>query len=326
MEQSGAKIVRRKSGRSNTYHQFVGGFTRYLRSKDIRSTDLYLGTLDEFLSWCDQQEASPLSANGTFIKSWRADQIKAALNHGTINNKTSRLRHFYAHLKADGRILSNPFDGLSFLRAPKGLPKNVLSVNEVDSLLEAFPVATHDQGYLKTVLEILYGSALRISEVVSLTEADIDYERGGFRIIEHKKGGSRRWVPATEASFKAILCYKRAHRPHLLQQQQIEAGLLFPPEAAATLRQRFNRALGSTCRRLELKLITSHSLRHSAATHLLSAGAGIRQVQEFLGHSKIASTERYTRVLKDDLKSVVDTLHPRSSRLQPVGSPIRGSL
>lgn len=170
----------------------------------------------------------------------------------------------------------------------------------------------HDDGYLKTILEILYGSALRISEAATLKQEDVDQERGGLIITEQKKGGLRRWVPATEVSLKAIESYKRDHRPYLVGPIESAAGFLFPQEAHATLRQRFNRHLVSFCRQLGLKEITSHSLRHSAATHMLIAGAGIRQVQELLGHQRITSTERYTQVIKEDLKNVVDQFHPRS--------------
>ena len=295
-----------------THTDIIKEFQSFLRSRSIRSIELYSATIESFLSWCEPNHILYLCFTEENAIFWRHQEVQSGRRHGTINNKIVRLRLFYDHLRKSGRVLVNPFDEVRFLKSSGNLPKSILNLKDIERLLDGFPVRTHDDGYLKTLLEILYGSALRISEAATLKEEDVDSIRGALHIIEHKNGGERRWIPATEASLKAIETYKRIYRNSLLSPTEIAAGYLFPQEPVLNLRHRFNRRLAATCRRLGLKVMTSHSLRHSAATHLLCAGAGIRQVQEFLGHRRISTTERYTHLIKDDLKALIDNLHPRS--------------
>jgi integrase/recombinase XerC len=142
--------------------------------------------------------------------------------------------------------------------------------------------------------------------------ADIEQESGVILIHERKTGVWRK-VPASEESLNAVQRYVRFARERCTTEDDRAQGFLYPQKGATSLRCLLNAKLSRECRRLHLKRITSHSFRHAAATHLLQSGAGIRQVQAFLGHQSITSTERYTHVVTEDLKAVISGCHPRET-------------
>jgi site-specific recombinase XerD len=235
-----------------------------------------------------------------------------SLSRGTINNKLNRLRVFYRFLNRRHLAVDNPFALVGGLKTGKTVPKNVLSVADMGKLLDNFAVKRPGDVMLKVLVELLYGSALRISEAEALVLSDVDFAGGFIQVTNFKENGKKWRCPATEASLKTLKVYCGKVRSLLLNTEELKAGRLFPRERGkTTLRCRLNGKLSCECRRLGLKRITSHGFRHSAATHLLRSGAGIREVQALLGHERITSTQHYTRVVKEDLKRVVETCHPR---------------
>jgi integrase/recombinase XerD len=141
---------------------------------------------------------------------------------------------------------------------------------------------------------------------------DIDYESHILNVWDFKNDKPRR-APASEASIRRIKQYCSSTRTAVLTPAELSAGFIFPQRGRATLRTHLNRRLKSECRRMGMPVITSHSFRHCAATHMLKKGAGIRQVQAMLGHEKISTTQIYTRVITEDLKNLVAEFHPREA-------------
>jgi site-specific recombinase XerD len=196
-------------------------------------------------------------------------------------------------------VVKDPFLSLQSLSTGRSLPKTILSVDEMGLFLDRFAIRSENDIMMMSLVELLYGSALRISEAEALRLQDVDFACGVLIIHERKTGVSRK-VPAIEASLKSL----KAHIAHAwatcVSQRDRAEGFLFPHKAETTLSGLLNAKLARECGRLSLKRITTHSFRHAAATHMLRSGAGIRSVQAFLGRKRFGCTQRYTHVVTED--------------------------
>ena len=291
-------------------------FERALKIAGIKVWSQYVTSVREFLDYIAERGIAYTAVNEGVCADYKAHLLSGdtELSRFTINNKLNRLRKFYKYLYRKRRVCANPFAGEHAIRVGRTLPKNILSVEEMGAFLDSFALVTHNDIMVKAIVELLYGSALRISEALDLKLPDIDFDGGVLHITDYKNGGVRMKRPATEVSLRFLKRYMRGSRGKLLTAQELEAERLFPAKGFTTVRCLINQKLKRETRRLGLKPITSHSFRHSAATHLLRAGAGIREVQEMLGHDKISSTEAYTRIVKEDLKNVIEKCHPREAQ------------
>ncbi len=230
----------------------------------------------------------------------------------TINNRLTSLKQFYRFLLLKQQIAASPFAAyFKGLKRGTILPKNLLSVEDVGRLLDGLSIKTDRDLMVKSMLELLYGSALRVSELAPLKLNDLDFERGYILITNVKAGGERNKLPATELSLRAVKRYLKYARDKLVTARDREAGYVYPQRTDVANKGLINHKLKAECRRLGLKDVSSHAFRHSAATHMLRNGAGIRELQAFLRHKRISNTEVYTHVVKDDLKKVVGKFHPR---------------
>lgn len=285
-------------------------YRRYLELKSIKTANQYISSVKEYFNYLNENVEKEFDEISRSIgDDYRTYLVTAEVvfSRLTINNKLNRLNSFYHFLLKKRYIYSNPFYKLDRLKTGKTIPKNILSVNDMARLLDNFSILKPDDIMLKSIIEILYGSGLRISEVVNLKLKDIDFESGYLYITEGKNNGKRRKVVAGEVSLKSLKQYLR-----YLNESCISYGdFVYPRKCSTTIMCQLNAKLRRECKRLNLKTITTHSFRHSVATHILRKGANIREVQEFLGHKSIKATEIYTRVVKEDLKNVIEKFHPR---------------
>lgn len=293
--------------------QILADFKRYLKLKSIRTSNYYIVSVVEFFTFLHDKGIRYNEVNTGIGDEYRAYLLtkERAISRGTINNKINRLRTFYEFLTIKRLIHANPFKQTGSLHTGKTIPKHILSVEDMGRLLDNFGIQRFNDIMMKSIIEFLYGSSMRISEAAALKIADIDFE-GGFILVTNFKEDGKKWrSPATEVSLRVVKSYMNKARYTLLTPAELKAGYLYPQKKEPTIRCMLNAKLKRECRRLGLKTITSHSFRHSSATHMLRSGAGLREVQALLGHERIRSTERYTRVVKEDLKKVVKTCHPR---------------
>lgn len=236
------------------------------------------------------------------------DQSRAGLSARSIARLVSAFKSFYKFLALDGVIKKSPAANLAAPSTWLSLPK-FLTVKEVELLLrqpdEKEPRGVRD----KAMLELLYASGLRVSELVGLTVKDLNLTEGF--LLCRGKGGKERIVPLGGKARKAISRYLAEVRPLLLKKP---ADFLFLTRRGGRFtRQGFWKALKEYARRAGLaSKITPHVLRHSFATHLLERGADLRSVQMMLGHSQITTTQIYTHVSRERLRRVYEKFHPRA--------------
>ncbi len=235
-------------------------------------------------------------------------QSRAGLSPRSMARVISSLKSFYRFLVLDGIIKKNPAVNLSSPKTWLALPK-FLTVKEVESLISQPEEETVRGIRDKAMLELLYATGLRASELVSLNIKDLNMEDGFLLCLG--KGGKERLVPIGESAVVAVRKYLDEARPKLLKQSS--EFLFLTQRGGAFTRQGFWKLLKGYARKAGLGLkISPHILRHSFATHLLERGADLRSVQLMLGHSQITTTQVYTHVSRKRLRRVYDKFHPRA--------------
>ena len=277
--------------------------------RDLRRYVAFLSTRD--VSRADAVEESAVrsfvaslsaSTHGPEERPYRATSVARAL---------SAVRSFHRFLVREGVTDRDPAAAVPQPRLPRSLPHPV-PVEEVRRLLEAPDPATPAGLRDRAILELLYGSGLRISELTGLDVDDLELDAGSVRVLG--KGGKEREVPLGSFAREAVGAYLTRGRPALAS--SASRGALFLNARGGRLsRQSCARLLGRYVRLAGIeRRVTLHSLRHSFATHLLEGGADVRVVQELLGHASVATTQIYTLVTSQHLRDVYDRSHPRARR------------
>lgn len=227
----------------------------------------------------------------------------------TISRMISAIRSFHQFLVNDQIVTTDVSIHIEIPRQGRSLP-DVLSVEEVEKLLnikEDSPLAIRN----KAMLELLYATGLRVSELISLEMNDIHLSMGFVRSLG--KGSKERIVPLGSIAIEAMEKYLHFSRPILVKKNQSESKVFVNHHGRPLSRQGFWKLIKKLALEAGLtKEITPHTLRHSFATHLLENGADLRSVQEMLGHSDISTTQIYTHVTKSRLKDAYNQFHPRA--------------
>ena len=236
---------------------------------------------------------------------------KRRYSRRSIARKLSSARSFFRFLIREKLVEQNPFENLLTPKLPKKLP-NFLYAEELKSLLEApdlkTPIGLRD----RAILEVIYGTGLRVTEIIRMNVNEINFDEGEIRVLG--KGSKERIVLFGSKARDALHNYITEARPHLLANQKNSA--LFVNRRGNRLTSRsVERMLVYYAKKASItKKVTPHTLRHSFATHLLAGGADLRMVQELLGHVSLSTTQVYTHITKERLKEVYDSTHPRAGR------------
>ncbi|WP_027414587.1 tyrosine recombinase XerC [Aneurinibacillus terranovensis] len=227
----------------------------------------------------------------------------------SIARKLSALRSFYRFLLREELVDQNPFKMVSTPKLDKRLP-NFLYPKEVEMLIALADVSTPLGARDRAMLEILYGSGIRVSELVGLTTKSIDASIGTALVFG--KGAKERYVPLGSYAIESYRTYVEKFRPVLAKEKKTNALFLNIRGEALTdrsVRRMINKYVD---RASEMLKVSPHTFRHTFATHLLDNGADLRSVQEMLGHSSISSTQIYTHVTRERLRLVYNQAHPRA--------------
>lgn len=232
------------------------------------------------------------------------------LEVSTVNRHISSLKSFFNYLVDESIIKVSPMEEVSSLKKAKKLPK-YLSISEVNKLLNIQLNSEFDYRN-KAMLELMYATGLRVSELVSIEYSNIDFENSIIRI--NGKGKKERIIPLGEVASYYLKVYLSDYRSKLLKRNTYNQVFLNNHGKPIT-RQGFNYILENIRELTGIeKEITPHVLRHSFATHLLEGGADIRSIQEMLGHENISTTNIYTEVVNDVLRSNYEMYHNRSHK------------
>ena len=293
--------------------RLLDSYLDYLRMEKglARNTlEAYSHDLTEFLHWVDE------GFNGTLNEIQEKDlrlyflhKRKQGISTRSMARKTSSIKNFYRYLQKQGHLSENPTDLLESPKAGSALPKN-LSLEEVERLL-AQPDPSELLGARdQAMLEILYATGLRVSELLALRLKDINMEVG--YLVAYGKGNKERLVPFGDQALESLKRYLTTFRPRLCKSGKVpylflnRSGRKLSRQGFWKLIHRYALLAGIT------SPVTPHVLRHAFATHLLERGADLRSVQLLLGHSNISTTQIYTHLNSERLKKIYHRHHPRA--------------
>ncbi len=251
-------------------------------------------------------EAKHLDAYAAWLARKRG-RLGEPLSLATRSTHVYVIRRFFAFLERRGVLLQNPARLLSVPKLRR-LPRATLSVGETRRLVETPPATTSGGLRDRAILELLYGTGLRLGECARLDVSDIDLAEGRLQVRDGK-GRKDRVVPLSGRAREAVVSYLREVRPAFVHDGLERA--LFLSKAGTRLKGGSLYALIKGHARAAGLKASPHVLRHSCATHLLQGGADVRHIQALLGHSQLQTTALYTRVDTQDLRRVLDKCHPR---------------
>ena len=273
---------------------------KYLEERDLGLQDLGVRQAQEY--------------QGYLLEHKKKDG--AGYSRNTVATYLTQASSFYEYLKRSKLVLTNPFKYIRRVRMEKLLPKNLLKPKEMNRLLQSLEDFNKEKDYylklrkyrMHVLAEFLYATGMRISEAGSVSESDIDLEKGSVTIRDNKSK-KRRVCFLNEYAIQVLKIYLSKMRKCVVR----DRSKLFGAEGER-LGILLSWVLEGTCRSLKLPKLTAHSFRHSFGYHLLKAGCDIRYIQELLGHERLVTTQIYTKVDKEDLRKVLDRHHPRKWR------------
>ena len=289
------------------------------RGASFNTTAAYGADLKGLEAFLARRKQKPVNADPDALRAYLKSLDYVGMTPRTVARRLSVMRQFFRFLLAERLRDDDPASGLDSPKLGRSLPK-VLSRVEVDKLIEAAQTkGREDGGRMETLLEILYGSGLRVSELVALPV--LAAERDPTMLIVRGKGGKERQIPLSDPARVAIA--KWLHIRAAALDDGETSRYLFPSRGRTghLTRQRFAQLLkeAALVAGIDPGRVSPHVLRHAFASHMLEAGADLRSVQLMLGHADIATTQIYTHVIPEKLRSLVEDHHPlvRRPRKRP---------
>ena len=290
----------------------IADYCRYLtEEKHAQKNTLnsYARDLNQFQTW--------LMANGiTDLKKVKKETVNEYLQYmsgkgkspATVTRSTASIRSFYNYMLREGRVKTNPAKAVTSQKVERKYPE-ILTNREEELFLEQ-PKCVDEKGFRDhAMLELLYATGIRVSELIGLNVEDVNLTVGFIRCTTH---GKERIIPLYTAAVKALREYMEKIRPRIIADENQQA-LFVNMSGERMSRQGFWKIIKYYQEKAEInKDITPHTLRHSFAVHLLENGADLRSIQEMLGHADISSTQIYTHVIQKQLKDVYNKAHPRA--------------
>ncbi len=280
----------------HTKHTSENTVASYMR--DVRQYSQYVeGILQEELLAVSHDEVVAYT-------DWMAGHGKSA---ASVQRSLASIKNLYQYAALTGQCQENPARNIKVEKTEKKLPQ-ILTGKEVELLLQQ-PQLTDFKGYRdKAMLELLYATGIRVSELINLDLSHVNTSAGFIRVGEEKE----RIIPLYPAAVKALRVYIAEIRPQMIADPQ-QKSLFVNMNGERMTRQGFWKIIKSYQEKAGIqKQITPHTLRHSFAAHLLENGADLRSIQEMLGHSDISSTQIYAQIVKQNIKNVYEQCHPKA--------------
>jgi integrase/recombinase XerC len=286
-------------------------YLQYEKRYSPHTLTSYHTDLGQFAQYLDQvyQITDPIEADHTIIRSWLLTLVQNNIKPRSINRKIACLRSYYRFLLSQQRISANPMLRIKAPKAPKKLPGFVLE-EPFNNLLDSFDFKETFEGQRdRLILEFLYGTGIRLSELIGIEDGDLDLHSKTVRVLG--KGNKERIVPINDSLLSCIKVYKQYMKSEF--EDNYSEKLLVTNKARPLYPKFVYRVV-----KKYISLITTsdhnspHVLRHSFATHLLNKGADLNAIKDLLGHSSLAATQVYTHNSIEQLKSIFEKAHPKA--------------
>ena len=291
---------------------YIAAYREYLAEEKQASANTlssYIRDLTQFQSWLITNNAADLRK----VKKDTINENLLHMNHSgkspaTVTRSTASIKSFYNYMVQIGAVKTNPAKAVVAMKVERKYPE-ILTNREVELFLEQ-PKCVDEKGFRDhAMLELLYATGIRVSELIGLNVNDVNLSAGFIRC---QSKGKERIVPLYPAAVKALEDYVRDIRPRLIADEE-EHALFVNMSGERMSRQGFWKIIKHYQQTAQIdKEITPHTLRHSFAAHLLENGADLRSIQQMLGHSDISSTQGYTQLVKQNLKAVYNKYHPKA--------------
>ena len=290
----------------------IQAYENYLtkvKKASLNTISSYMRDIRQFADWLRTQEQTDiLDATQLNMRSYMDFQAEEGRSNATISRSLASLKNFYVYLVSSGFLEKTPVTEIHVERGEKKLPQ-ILTGREIELLLSQ-PVCVDPKGFRdKAMLEVMYATGIRVTELIDLDIDDVNLDLGVIKCNSAKKS---RVIPLYPAALRALSVYVREVRASMLESDD-EQALFVNINGTRMSRQGFWKILKhyQSTAHIE-KEITPHTLRHSFAVHLLENGADLGSLQELMGHSDISSTQLYTQMVNQKLKSVYEKCHPKA--------------
>lgn len=294
------------------YIQEYENYLRLERSLSVNSVEAYVRDVSKFKQFLEisGSDITPLHVSMVELQNFIEYINELGMSAFSQARIISGLKSFYKFLLYEGELDSDPTELLEAPKLGRKLP-DTLSVEEIDQILAAIDHSKPEGMRNRAMLETLYSSGLRVSELIGLKMSNVHSDVGFLRIFG--KGSKERLVPIGKEALKYIKIYQNEVRVHLDIKPGNESFMFLNRNGRQLSRQMVFIVIKTLVEKAGIKkTISPHTFRHSFATHLIEGGADLRAVQEMLGHESITTTEIYTHLDRDYLRQVIQEFHPRS--------------
>jgi integrase/recombinase XerD len=299
----------------SNWERYIKDFVSYLKiEKGLAENSIlaYQNDVDKLKEFASDSSKLPDQLNYDDLKQFLSTLFDLGLSARSQARIISGIKQFYGFLILENLVKVDPSELLEQPKLGRKLPE-VLTIEEIDSLLAAIDLSKNEGHRNHAMLETLYSCGLRVSELVGLRFSDLFFEEGFIRVIG--KGNKERLVPVSQQVQKEIDIYQQHIRNHLNIQKGSENIVFLNRRGAQLTRVMVFTIIKNLAESIGLKKnISPHTFRHSFATHLIEGGANLRAIQEMLGHESITTTEIYTHLDQRFLRDAILSYHPRNSQ------------
>jgi len=289
----------------------IGAYENYLskvKQASANTVSSYMRDIRQYADWLQEEDVAIMDASQSNISDYMAHLADEGRSGATVSRSLASLKNFYTYLVSSGFLNKTPVVDIHVDRGEKKLPQ-ILTGHEIELLLSQ-PSCIDAKGYRdKAMLEVMYATGIRVSELIELNVDDVNLNMG---IIKCASGKKTRAIPLYPGALRALTVYLKDIRDTMIATLD-EKALFVNVSGVRMSRQGFWKILKHYQATAHIeKDITPHTLRHSFAVHLLENGADIGSLQEMMGHSDVSSTQMYTQLINQKLQSVYKKCHPKA--------------
>lgn len=301
-----------------TWENAIESYKTYLileKSLSSNSVEAYLNDINKLSRFCEEkhQVHTPDGVTYEILKDYLIYVGEIGVSNRTQARCISSIRSFFKFLVFDGKLENNPTKSLEAPKIGRKLP-NILTVDEIDAMLNAVEMYKPEGQRNKAIIEMLYSCGLRVSELISIKLSNINFRQGTVKI--EGKGNKERIIPLSKNAKTEVKQYLKVYRDYLDITKDCEDILFLNKRGASLSRVMVFNIIKHLAKRAGIKKnVSPHTFRHSFASHLVSGGADLRAVQDMLGHESILTTEIYTHLDDHYLKETINKFHPRSKEV-----------